>query len=84
MYDVLEKNPNGLGKPLEGEWAGCCGERVGHLEKYRVIWELLNPEEDYDGRPGDLVIPILVLRAWKKRPAAGGTIYDQPRPERPT
>ena len=79
MFDQLEKTPD-LGYPLRDEWEGCYAVHAGQ-DRYRVIWELLPPEEDYEGDPGDQVVPVVVLRVGPKMASDGRTIYESPRPE---
>jgi len=56
LFDNLESTPD-LGYALEGEWKGCYAVHIGR-DRYRVIWELLPPVEDYEGDPGDEVVPV--------------------------
>ena len=78
LFDTLEKTPD-LGYPLEGEWEGCFAVHCGR-DRYRVIWELLPAEEDYEGDPGDELIQVVILRVGPKTDAQGHTIYESPRP----
>jgi hypothetical protein len=52
-------------------------------DKYRVIWEIMPPIEDYERAPGDQVVPIAILRVGPKTDAQGRTIYEEPRPPLP-
>jgi len=45
-----------------------------------VIWEILPPIEDYEGDPGDEVVPVVILRVGPKTDVQGHTIYESPRP----
>jgi hypothetical protein len=78
LFRVLEKTPD-LGYPLEDEWEGCFAVHVGS-DRYRVIWEILPPVDDYAGASGDQVIPVVVLRVGPKTDEYKRTIYEQPRP----
>jgi hypothetical protein len=78
LFDSLERTPD-LGYPLEGEWEGCFAVHCGR-DRYRVIWEILPAEEDYEGDPGDEVIPVVILRVGPKTDTQGHTIYEDPRP----
>jgi len=51
-----------------------CGQ-----DRYRVIWEVLDPIEDYTGA-ADEVIPVVVLRIGPKTDAQNRTIYERDRP----
>jgi len=81
LFRALEKTPD-LGYPLEGEWEGCFAVHVGD-DRYRVIWEIQPPIDDYTGRAGDQVTPVVVLRVGPKTDGQHRTIYEQPRPEQP-
>lgn len=78
LFDNLESTPD-LGYALEGEWEGCYAVHIGR-DRYRVIWELLPPVEDYEGDPGDEVVPVVILRVGPKTDEQGHTIYESPRP----
>jgi hypothetical protein len=79
LFDQLEKSPD-LGYPLSGEWQGCYAVNIGQ-DRYRVIWEVMEPMEDYESDPGDEVIPVVILRVGPKTDArTGRTIYESPRP----
>jgi hypothetical protein len=80
LWDALERAPD-LGYPLRGEWEGCYCVHLGH-DRFRVIWEILDPEPDYDGPEGAEVIPVVVLRIGPKTQRGGETIYEQTRPTR--
>jgi hypothetical protein len=45
-----------------------------------VIWEILPAIEDYEGDPGDEVVPVAILRVGPKTDERGHTIYESPRP----
>jgi hypothetical protein len=47
--------------------------------RYRVIWEILPPIEDYEDVT-DEVIPVVILRVGPKTDVHGHTIYEDPRP----
>ena len=49
-------------------------------DRYRVIWEVLDPEKDYEGI-ADQVVPIVILRVGPKTDATGRTIYEGGRPD---
>jgi len=51
-------------------------------DRYRVIWEMLDPTDDYTGA-ADEVIPVVILRIGPKTDAQGRTIYEFLRPESP-
>jgi hypothetical protein len=53
-----------------------CGQ-----DRYRVIWEVLDPEEDYTGI-ADEVVPIVILRVGPKTDSKGVSVYNQERPDR--
>jgi mRNA-degrading endonuclease RelE of RelBE toxin-antitoxin system len=80
MFDKLELKPD-LGYELRDEWEGCRAIHVGR-DRYRVIWEVLDPEPDYTG-VADEVVPVVILRVGPKTDAAGRTIYDRGRPDSP-
>jgi hypothetical protein len=77
LFDNLERTPD-LGYPLEEEWEGCFAVHVGR-DRYRVIWEIMPPVEDYENL-ADEVVPIVILRVGPKTDEHGHTIYDSPRP----
>lgn len=76
LFDQLEKSPD-LGYALDGEWEGCYAVHIGR-DRFRVIWELMPPIEDYDS--GDELIPVVILRVGPKTDPWGRAIYDAPRP----
>lgn len=73
----IEKTPD-LGYPLLDEWEGCRAVHCGR-DRYRIIWEILSPVEDYDKAGGE-VVPIAIFRVGPKTDARGHAIYDDPRP----
>jgi hypothetical protein len=75
LLDVIERTPD-FGYELRDEWDGCWAVHCGR-DRYRVIWEHLEPMEDYDGI-ADQVVPVVVLRVGPKA-ARGRTIYDEGR-----
>jgi len=76
LLDTIEQTPD-LGYPLRDEWEGCLAVHCGR-DRYRVIWEILAPEEDYSGAT-DKVIPVAILRIGPKNDSHGRTIYDEGR-----
>lgn len=78
LFDQLEKSPD-FGYALDGEWEGCYAVHVGR-DRYRVIWEPMEPIEDYAGDPGDELIVVAILRVGPKTDPWGHTIYEAPRP----
>lgn len=78
LLDVIERTPD-LGYELRDEWEGCMAVHAAR-DRYRVIWEVLDPEEDYEGTT-DEVVPIVVLRVGPKTDATGRTIYETERPD---
>jgi mRNA-degrading endonuclease RelE of RelBE toxin-antitoxin system len=79
IYEVVEKRPLAAGTPLRDEWTGCRSGHAGR-DRYRVIWEVLDPEDDYEGQEGDQVVPVVILRVGPKIDALGHSIYEQDRP----
>jgi hypothetical protein len=77
LFDVLERNPE-CGYELRPPWDGCLAAHVGR-DRYRVIWELLDPQMDYTG-VADEVVVVAILRVGPKTDASGRTIYDRERP----
>jgi hypothetical protein len=77
LFDVIETTPD-MGYELRDEWEGCMAVHCGR-DRYRVIWEPLPPEEDYDGIT-DEIIPVVILRVGPKTDSAGRTIYEDGRP----
>lgn len=61
------------------EWEDCFACHIGS-DRYRVIWELLPAEEDFENA-ADEVVPILILRVGPKTDEFGRTIYEDGRPE---
>jgi mRNA-degrading endonuclease RelE of RelBE toxin-antitoxin system len=74
LFDTLETTPD-LGYELGGAWAGCMAVHVGK-DRYRVIWELFPPEDDYSGL-ADQVVPVVILRVGPKTDRRGRTIYER-------
>jgi hypothetical protein len=60
------------------EWEGCYAAHVGR-DRYRVIWELLDPEPDPD-QIAEQLISVLIIRVGPKTDSSGHTIYEQGRP----
>lgn len=77
LLDLIETEPS-LGYELQGPWAGCMAVHCGR-DRYRVIWIVLDPEEDYTGTT-DWVVPITVVRVGPKTDSRGATIYERGRP----
>lgn len=73
FLDKLEGMPE-VGYELTGEWEGCFAVHIAR-DRYRIIWELLPPEEDYSGE-ADEVIPIVILTVGPKTDSSGRTIYE--------
>lgn len=74
LLDQIELSPD-IGYELRGEWAGCLAAHCGR-DKYRVIWEVLDSEDDYTDL-ADMVTPISVLKVGPKTDSRGRTIYEQ-------
>ena len=51
-------------------------------DRYRVIWEIADPNEDYENL-ADQVVPVVILRVGPKTDSQGHTIYVSPRPIHP-
>lgn len=77
LFDVIERTPD-FGYELRDEWAGCMAVHCGR-DRYRVIWEQLEPVEDLEGI-ADEVIPVVILTVGPKTNTAGRTIYETGRP----
>lgn len=73
LFPQIELTPD-LGYELRGEWEGCQAVHCGR-DRYRVIWEVLEPEEDYTGM-ADMVVPVAVIRVGPKTDSRGRTIYE--------
>lgn len=69
-YELREDSPR----------AGCWSVHCGN-DRYRIVWEILPPEEDYEGL-ADSIRPVVVLMVGPKTDASGRSIYDRPRPAR--
>jgi len=76
LFERIEQTPD-LGYELHGEWGGCMAVHCGR-DRYRVIWKVLDPEEDYT-RVADLVVPVVVIAVGPKTDSRGRTIYERPR-----
>jgi hypothetical protein len=77
LFDVLERAPD-CGYELRPPWDGCLAAHVGR-DRYRVIWELLDPQIDYAGATDEVVV-VAILRVGPKTDASGRTIYERERP----
>lgn len=77
LFDQIELTPD-LGYELRGEWEGCYAVHCAR-DRYRVIWEILEPVVDYSGET-DFVVPVAILRVGPKTDSRGRTIYDEGRP----
>lgn len=78
LFDVIERTPD-FGYELRDQWEGCIAVHAGR-DRYRIIWELLDPERDYTGVAAE-VIPVVILSVGPKTDASGRSIYDRERPE---
>jgi hypothetical protein len=74
LSDLLRVDPE-IGYELEDEWTGYRAIHIGN-DRYRVIWRIDPPEEDYERPEGSQVIPVIVVRIGPKTSAVGVTIYD--------
>ena len=82
MTDVLRDNPS-IGYELADEWAGYRAVHIGN-DRYRVIWRIDPPEEDYTRAEGCQVVPVVVVRIGPKTNMMGKSIYDvAPSPDLP-
>jgi hypothetical protein len=70
---MIEQTPD-LGYPLRDNWDGCMAVHCGR-DRYRIIWEVLEPEDDYSGE-ADEVTPVVVLRIGPKTDSRGRSVYD--------
>jgi hypothetical protein len=48
-------------------------------DRCRVIWEIFDPEEDYEGLADEVVL-VVILRVGPKTDSRGRTIYEAGRP----